>query len=83
MKSLTKNIPERVDISKKYHTKIFSKLRMLKESKEIARSKENYNHWINSENNSPVKKPNYKKMNFLLEKLKEKEDCYLPIQQSK
>lgn len=72
MGKINRNWPEVIDINKKYHHQIGCRMLVLRETKNILVDKENYNKWFNSMNNSPVKSPNYNKMNFLLEKLKEK-----------
>ena len=43
----------------------------MKEAKAISEEKGNYTGWLNETQNCPVKSPNYSRMNFLLEKIRE------------
>lgn len=49
-------------------------MRMIREAKNIDSDKKDYTSWLNSINNSPIKSPNFNKMNFILEKLSHKEN---------
>ena len=48
-----------------------NKIKVLKQAKAISEEKGTYTDWLNQTQNSPVKSPNYSRMNFLLEKIKE------------
>lgn len=54
--------PQKIDLLKKYRTKIQGKLSAFREAEEITRDKQHYNGWYDSVKNSPLKSPMFNKV---------------------
>ena len=67
-------MPSIVDVNQKYNVKLTNKIGVMNETQEIAKNKENYREWLNHNKNHATKSPNYSKMNYVFEKLKDKEE---------
>lgn len=48
---------------RKYQMKISHKISSIQEARNIQESKDKYNLWLDNCNNSPIKSPNYTKVN--------------------
>jgi hypothetical protein len=54
--------PQKIDLLKKYRTKIHGKLSVFREAEQISREKEDYNDWYDASRNSPLKSPMFNKV---------------------
>lgn len=62
IKKLTRGLPEKVDLERKYSHKLSNYRAIAEEAKGVLVSKEGYRNWSNFSNNSPVKSPNYRRV---------------------
>lgn len=62
LSEIIKMNPQKIDLLKKYRTKIHGKLSVFREAEEICKDKEEYNEWYDSVKNSPLKSPMFNKV---------------------
>lgn len=91
LSEIIKMNPQKIDLLKKYRSKIHGKLSVFREAEEISKTKEVYNEWYDSVKNSPLKSPMFNKVHidiskmvYLLEKVdkKDKENDRLNLSHS-
>ncbi len=54
--------PQKIDLMRKYRTKIHGKLSVFREAEQIYREKNEYKEWYDSVKNSPLKSPMFNKV---------------------
>lgn len=62
LSEIIKMNPQKVDLVKKYRSKIKEKLQIYRETSTITKAKENYQEWYDHDRNSPLKSPMYAKV---------------------
>lgn len=64
LSEIIKMNPQKIDLLKKYRSKIHGKLSVFREAEEISKTKEVYNEWYDSVKNSPLKSPMFNKVHI-------------------
>jgi hypothetical protein len=62
LSEIIKMNPQKIDLLKKYRSKINEKLCLYREAENISKSKSIYVDWQNATNNNPIKSPIYSKV---------------------
>lgn len=64
MKHLLEKMPQKISLASKYNHRLVAFAESLNDVRQISQDKENYTQWLDNRNNSPVKSPNYCRVNI-------------------
>ena len=59
-------MPEKLYLDRKYNIKMMANAEIAKEAENISHHRKQYHKWLDRENNSPLKSPNYQKVQIMI-----------------